>query len=202
MVYGLSSSEDGRIRYVGQTVGPLRRRLSHHLYKAKNERNHRGTWISSVVRRGFGLAMVVLETGAEPHVAEQRWIAKLRGEGNALVNSTDGGLGSLGFRKSDAERERIRAMHLGKPKTAEHRDKISMALLGKPKHPDHVEKSAAAQRGRVGHPISQEIRLKISVANKGRKKPWLAEANKTRVWTPEMRARISAANRAPPHTTK
>lgn len=205
-VYGLSSSEDGKIRYVGQTTEPLSKRLIHHHYDAKKlTRIHKSNWIRSVIERGFKVQIIPLQEEAPLHAAEIEWIAKLRAQGYDLVNTTNGGEGVFGYRKtpeqlaawaakmrgrtsprkgvtlSEETRAKISAAQIGKEIPVETRMKISAALRGRPKSPEHAAKVAAARRGERRGPLSAEIRAKLSAANLGRKH------------TPESRARMSTA---------
>lgn len=100
MVYTLSDPESQEIRYVGVTHNPLSR-LSEHLSKAKGgENNHRACWIRSLLKKGLAPLFQVVETGAGGGWAdrEMQWISDLRGKGCRLVNGTDGGEGTLGYK--------------------------------------------------------------------------------------------------------
>jgi hypothetical protein len=82
--------------------------------------------------------------------------------------------------------------------SSETRAKISAAKKGKPHSTEHRAAIGAALKGRV---FSSEWRAKNSAANKG-KVPW----NKGLSWSPEMKAKLSAAHRghalSPEHRAK
>lgn len=175
-VYGLASSNDDVIRYIGQTSVKLETRRKWHISWTVNERDksRRTAWIKSVLRDGHDLKIITVEQDAELHEAEIRWIAHYRSLGVELVNLTNGGDGGIGV-----------------PKTEAHKAKISAAHKGSKKPWTSIRNSAG--KGKPGHPSTPETNLKISIATTGKPKRGLAERNKQRVWTSEMRAK-SAAN--------
>lgn len=177
-VYGLASSKDGLIRYIGQTSVSIQTRLKWHITWTlrKRDKSRRTAWIASVLRDGFELTITALETNAVKHEAEMRLIAHYKSMGVDLVNGTLGGDQCIGV-----------------PKTAEHRAKIGAAHKGR-KSPWTAERNRQS-KGKPGHPSTPETNAKISAANKGRPKAGLAERNKQREWTDEMRAKIGDANR-------
>lgn len=171
-VYSLSSSEDGVIRYIGQTTGRLDRRLIHHRYDAKKlSKIHKSNWIRSVVNSGHDVVIAPVEENAEFAKAEIRWIAHYRSLGFDLVNTTDGGEGTVGYIRDQAWRDRQSAMMMGR-KSPRKGVKLS---------PETRAKISEVQKGKV---ISEEHRAKISAALKGRKK------------SPEHIAKVVAAHRA------
>jgi DNA-binding transcriptional regulator YiaG len=177
-VYGLASSKDGVIRYIGQTSRPLATRMQWHLTWTKRERDksRRTAWIKSVLRSGHALHIITIETDAVKDEAEMRWITHYRDVGHDLVNGSAGGDNCIGV-----------------PKTAEHRAKIAAALTGR-KSPWTSERNRAT-KGKPGHPSTPETNAKISAAHLGKLKPSTSERNRTIEWTPEMRAKIREANR-------
>ena len=170
-IYGLASSQDGKIRYVGQTMGRIGRRLDGHISDALRykDKGRVKKWIRAVIRRGYEVIVFLIENDVVLHEAEKRWIAFYRRHGASLTNSTDGGEGTLGWH-GNAENKR----------------------------PDLAARNRAA-RGLPGHPISEQSKAKISAANKGRKKPWLADRNREQAGKPghphtiKSRAKISKA---------
>ena len=137
-VYGLASSEDGQIRYIGQTTGPLRRRLLRHISHAKrpSSKTYRDCWIRKVLRAADLIAVVLLDS-AVWNDTERRLIAEYRRNGARLVNATEGGEGCLDcppelrakISKTVTERWKdpaFRAVYsnakAGKPWSAERRD--------------------------------------------------------------------------------
>jgi hypothetical protein len=178
IVYGLASSKDSVIRYVGQTSRDLKTRLQWHMTWTLKERDksRRTAWIKSVLKSGHELLITPLQEGAERHVDEMKWIRRLKDEGIELVNGTLGGDSCIGV-----------------PKTEAHKAKIKAALTGM-RRPWTAERNRQ-RRGLPGHAITPESKVKISLANTGILKPWLAELNSSRVWTDEMRARSGASRK-------
>lgn len=85
-----------------------------------------------------------------------------------------------------AAREKMRLLHLGKPKspeaiekmreakrgkvfTDEHKAKLSAAKLGRKQTPEHIENAARTRRGRKHGPLSEETKQKLSLAAKKRR---------------------------------
>lgn len=188
-VYGLFSTRDGAVRYIGQTVQSLAQRLRQHRCYAKLRRStavHK--WFTREVDDGYEIKMTALANDAVLHVTEIALIAAHRQSGCALLNHTDGGEGTIGWRGNAgnkrpdlAERNRSRKGLPGHPSTPEANAKIAAAHKGKLK-PWVSERNKAAT-GKPGHRHTDESRAKISGANKGH------------VVTPEWRAKISAANK-------
>lgn len=189
-VYGLVSSKDMIVRYIGQTVQPVNRRLSGHLHEARRRKGVGGksrrvwNWIESVLKDKHSVEMLVLVEDAVLHETEKTVIREYRDKGVDLVNATDGGEGTIGFR-----------LHIKRPWTSEMNRKRAGIKTG---------------------PLSEEHKQKVSAGNKGKKKPGLAERNrlqtglpgrkqtdaerlkrseslKGRVITPEWRAKLSVA---------
>lgn len=184
-IYTLASSEDGIVRYIGQTTGRLDKRLIHHHYDAKKlSAIHKSNWIRSVIRSGHTIVISAIEEQAEWGAAERRWIEEFRERGFDLVNTTDGGEGVVGYvrnaewrarrsalmtgrasplkgtKMSDEQRAKISAAQVGRVITPEQRAKISAALKGRKKTPEHIEKVAAANRKPKVEPTAEEIEEK------------------------------------------
>lgn len=169
-VYALKSTRDGETRYVGQTVQKIETRLAQH----RSESIRRCTtpvrkWIAREIAEGFAIEIVTLEAEAQLHVSETAWIAKCRAQGVRLLNLTDGGEGTIGWRGNRGR-----------------------------KRPDLAERNRKS-KGKPGHVSTPETNAKISAAHKGRKAPWLSERNRAmrgkpgHKHTPESRAKIAAA---------
>ena len=93
-IYGLCSSENGTIRYVGKTRNNLKNRLNEHKYDAltKKRKNHKCNWIRKIYREGFELQIVLIEEVNENNWEDREifWISYYREHSNA-VNQLDGG---------------------------------------------------------------------------------------------------------------
>lgn len=99
-IYGLSSSKDNIIRYVGQTKNSLNARLNEHKCDAltRLKKNHKCNWIRKVYNDGYEIQIHLIEIANEFNWQNREiyWISKYREAGN-IVNQLDGGQsGGLG----------------------------------------------------------------------------------------------------------
>ena len=176
VVYGLSSSSDARIRYVGQTITDVYDRLKNHIRHArKYPHRHLSCWIKSVISSGHSIVVEVLVSDAKWNETEISVIAEMRASGANLVNATSGGDGALGVAWTD-----------------ERRKNLSLAMTGKKKSPEHIANVSAAKRGMR---LSDETKKKISAALKGRAPKNLADVQRGNKGLPrpqELRDRIRA----------
>lgn len=115
-IYGLHSTEDGVIRYIGQTTQAIEVRRNLHLAEAARPpgTSHCHRWIRKVLRSGYGIGVKLLEADVLWDVAEKRWIAEYR-ESNPgqLTNISAGGCG-LARPWTEEEKQKMR-----KPKSEE-----------------------------------------------------------------------------------
>jgi predicted DNA-binding protein len=81
----------------------------------------------------------------------------------------------------------------GRTKTYAHRQALVEAF--KTRRSPTLEERAKMSAARSARPNTPAIRAKISAALRGRPKPYMAAENKSRVWTDEMRAKISRARK-------
>lgn len=112
-IYALCEFPSQEPRYVGKTVQPLRLRLAAHLQTARrNARLPVHRWLAKRRKSGLHVCIKWLETvdaGQDWGSAERGWIAKLREEGAALLNLTDGGEGLDGHKFSNEHKAKIAA---------------------------------------------------------------------------------------------
>lgn len=168
---------DGEIRYIGKTVNSLARRLSFHLYEARQkEKNHRCNWIRSILSTGHLPSISLIgEVSGNGSAEEIAWIAYGRAEKWRLTNLTDGGEGTLGYIPSEETRKKTchkgdQHWNYGKHHSVETRLKISESK----KNPS-VElrrKCGEANKGNQynkGRHVSVESRRKMSDAHSGGK---------------------------------
>lgn len=201
-VYGLRSSEDGLLRYVGQTSQTLRQRFNSHMNKAVNGllKGHLSSWINHVLATGHKVEFFEIEANAERNAAEIRWIALHRGQGACLVNMTDGGEGGLGSKRkpmSEESKAKIRAAKVGKKLSAEHRAAIGEAQKNRQFSDEHRARISA---GKLGHTVTENTRRKLSDALRGTKNSAVADRNRTlfagkpgHKHTDEAKAKMSAS---------
>lgn len=213
-VYALFGSDDGHIRYIGQTKRNLKVRLGAHLSVAKRGRTRRDAWIRSVLNRGAQVLIVELRREAVWCATEVALILEYTKLGADLVNGTSGG---DGVRDPSAEvRGKISAARKGQRLSAERRAEISARMKAAGIPAEHRAKmiagvrAAYAARGQeisaalslalTGMTFSQERCANISAAKTGYRhteeaRATMSAAQKRRMQSPEARDAISAATR-------
>ena len=116
-IYGLYSTEDNIIRYIGQTKSNLKQRKNEHKCDAltRNLKNHKCNWIRSVYKNGFEIGIKLIEDTDENNWAEKEiyWIneySKTTKLVNQLSGGNSGGLGGKlqSYLKYDEAKEFIR----------------------------------------------------------------------------------------------
>ena len=131
-IYGLRSSENKIIRYVGRSKNVSKRYSQHLNSRELGKDDRKSRWIKKVLRNGFFVELVVLDY-VEVYAwreAEIHWITFYKNHGFELTNSTAGGAGLTG--PSDELREKLSLRNKGRIKSEEERKKLSIALKGRP----------------------------------------------------------------------
>lgn len=171
-VYGLYSTEDRIVRYVGQTKQELLDRRTQHLAEALRPpgrtRAHR--WIRKVLRTGYDIGIVLLEAECPWDEAEKKWIAEYRkNHPGTMTNFSSGGCGCSG-KRSDATRAKMRG-----PKSAAHTIKLRKHMRWLHTSPDMAKSRSEKQRGNIrgrGEKNAQAVlteRLVIEIKEKLKK---------------------------------
>ena len=81
-------------------------------------------------------------------------------------------MGITGFRHSDATRAKMRAAHLGRPKTAEHAANIARARTGVPRSPETIAKMSVSMKASIARRgFTAEERAKRSARFSGALNP-------------------------------
>ena len=163
-IYVLKHPDTNEIRYVGKTTRMLCQRLGNHIYNAKKTKHNRhlSNWILSILKEGKRPIIELIEE-CDHSVWQERekyWISYYPN----LINATEGGDGSEGFRHSEETIKKLRAVNKGRKHTKEFKEAMSKRLKGKPLSPEHVAKIAASNRGRKA---SDETRKRLSESHKG-----------------------------------
>ena len=104
-IYGLLDPITGELRYIGQTIGKLRRRLSKHICEAKKGgiNYHKNCWIKSILNKNLRPEIYLLEeveTLKELDEAEVWHIQYWRSIGCNLTNLAPGGKSNKGVKHS------------------------------------------------------------------------------------------------------
>lgn len=180
-IYCLNDPRDGRLRYVGKADSPYRR-WQMHLASAKRSKDHRGYWISSLLSQGLKPELEILEEIPMEgwQKIEKEYIQVFRLIGMNLVNATDGGDGTTGWKPSLETRHRMSLVNRGKTLSPEHRMKIGRS---------------GCLNSNFGKPMSLEQRAKIGKTKRLQK---LKPHNFGKKASPELRARLSAAHKKKP----
>jgi hypothetical protein len=170
-IYALTDSRIAdpvrRVRYVGQTIRSLRRRLAIHWQTARaGEQTHRAAWMRRVAAVGGAVEIVHLETVcvADADRVESEQIIAWRGRGCDLTNATDGGGGVRGLRMSTEARKKMSAAASGRKPSLATRVRMSAAIRESHAAPAVRERLRHAQLGRTR---SAGTRAKMSAARRG-----------------------------------
>lgn len=180
LIYALADPRTYRIRYIGQTARSATVRYKDHCRK-QTRNNHRTGWLNQLHSLGFRPIMIIIEECNKFNWAEREtyWIKYYRDTLEYdLVNTTDGGEGTVGWNPSEETKAKIgqankgRRSFLGKNHTEYSKQLISAAnkgqqyRLGK-KHTEETKRKIAEKAiGRTGFkmPYNAEHRHKISRA--------------------------------------
>lgn len=92
-IYGLCSSDDNIIRYVGK-CSDIEYRLKMHYSQRNSSKTHKNNWINYIIKKGCKLKMIVLEEVSEKYWQNREiyWISKFEN----LTNTSSGGKGGSG----------------------------------------------------------------------------------------------------------
>ena len=150
-IYGLYSTEDGIIRYIGQTKSSLKQRKNEHKCDAltRNLKSHKCNWIRRVYKNGFEVEIKLIEETNEQNwaVREIFWINEYS-KTTKLVNQLSGGnCGGIGGKlKNYLEYEEAKEFvknnlsnaKSGKEYRKEYEEKRDIVENYVPKNPHHV----------------------------------------------------------------
>lgn len=180
VIYALKHPDTQEIRYIGKTCRSVEFRLYEHCRDAAQHKSYNApvhSWIRKLAASNMKPETCVLEiVGPESdwRAAERKWIATYRVvAGQKLLNATNGGDGTDGYRHDDDMRE-----------------KLSEIAISKGRKPP----------GNLGRKFSDEARANMATAHVGLSIPQSAEARArrrgpcpARNWSPETRAKIMAS---------
>jgi hypothetical protein len=114
-LYDPTQEEHG---YVGMTTEPIQKKIRRHIQEATEEQHspdsEKNKWIRDLLDKGLKPRCTELEITAYKdalQAAQRRiyWLNKMKEEGKALTNMTDGGLGTPGlhFEHTEETKEKI-----------------------------------------------------------------------------------------------
>lgn len=158
--------------YIGLTSRKLFRRFERHLHNAKNNRNICPKLERAIKKYGKnGLMFDELVRGSTEYCAEME--EKLRPHKDIGWNLWSGGnKGILGFRQSQAVKDKVNAKKYGRPVSPETRAKIATALKGNKCAAGSIrtpEMKTAQSERHTGYRHTDEAKNKIGIASRLRK---------------------------------
>lgn len=153
--------EFGRPRYVGKTMGRLRRRLLRHLEEVTRGtiRNHKTNWIRKMLMNGLEPVIELVDEGTGPgwQESEIRHIELCRKMyGSLITNITAGGDGARGTKHTEETKRKISQIHRGRKMSDETRAKMSKSRKGVPIGPFTAEHRANLSKAHKGYKHTEE----------------------------------------------
>lgn len=158
LIYGLLDPRNREVRYVGKSCSGLRRPNRHRRPCELRTPTYKNRWVLALAGLGLKPEVQILEDVGSPDglcERERWWIAKFREDGARLTNLTDGGEGSLGYKRSEAFKKKMSALLRGNKRA-----------LGFKQTPESKEK---IRLSRVGKKASIETRMKLSLSHSGKR---------------------------------
>lgn len=136
------------------------------------QRVSRSDWWHNIVdKHGYVVEIAYMNLLIEQAKDIEKELIKRYGRADlgcgSLVNMTDGGDGSVGYRHTDTAKEKISNTHKGKKKSDVHKQLMRSAGMG--------------NKGRLGRPHSEETKRKISLAQKGKSRKPFTEDQKRKM---------------------
>jgi hypothetical protein len=128
IVYGLASTRDGKIRYIGQTRRKPEARLTQHIaeaYKANPIHPRLAEWIRAENKARFFVGVRVLDERGVWNETEPKLIAEYRARGENLLNKSKGGDAPADMDRANALR--VKTTELRRYRRVETRDRIQTA---------------------------------------------------------------------------
>lgn len=161
-IYTLSHPISEEVRYVGKTCN-LKERYQQHCNRSK--RTYTWNWIKGLKSQGLLPKMEVLEETNEKEwkESERFWIETLKFYGLRLTNHVAGGYGWDSL--SPESRARMSNAHRGMKRSQEACLNIRMGRLRY-----YREGGVSWHKGKTLPPMSMEARMKIGLANLGKKR--------------------------------
>lgn len=175
-IYLLINTETAKV-YVGQTIGSARGRWLRHVSEALNPQRKGCRYLSRAIRKHGSLAFILVtlercQSIDQLNEREAWWIERLRSMAPNGYNLRAGGLNGCRSVLSRLFVSGRRNHRFGKTNSAETRAKISANRKPPVLTPELSAKLSAASRRRKSYAISEETKLKMSLAAKGKPKPW------------------------------
>lgn len=110
-IYGLFDPETGELRYIGQTIHSLEKRLSVHMADSKKGKSYRKNWIKSLQDKGLKPIIQIIDSTSDINnlsKLEIYYISYFKNIGCRLTNLTNGGEGVPGRKLNEEQLNRFR----------------------------------------------------------------------------------------------
>lgn len=173
-VYGLYDPRTDELRYVGQTIKSLEKRLSIHIYQCKNIKNHKCNWIKSLLELNLSpviKGIEVVNSASKDHlnrslIDREVIIISENTSTHNLTNLTNGGEGCFGYKHTEEDKQKISKLLKGRKYSEETKKKIGEKSKGRYHTELTKQKISNSLKGDknsfYGKKHSEETRKKIS----------------------------------------
>lgn len=199
IIYMLVDPVSEDVKYIGKTKRTLSERLNAHMYELKYN-TKKVNWVKSMKTKGLVPSIIELDVvdDNEANFWEIHYISLFKSWNIPLLNATPGGDGlPIGYKHSEETKQKIGLASAksapGRRASDEARSNMSKAHKGK-KHSDafkaHISNCNKLRKLNGGYkPLSEEQKLKLSIALKGRK-----THNKGKAMSEEQKLKLAIAN--------
>lgn len=165
-IYRITCIVNNKI-YIGSAVNLYQRWNRHmsELRRGKHKNNHLQNAWNKYGEENFSIEVLEFCGKDELMTKEQDWIDQLRPHDRTIgFNKTiDTRAPMRGFQVTDETREKLRRVHLGKPKSPEAIRKVSIARTGKKLPPEHCANISKAKKGTI---VTDETREKLRASSR------------------------------------
>jgi len=176
IVYQHVRKDNGQVFYIG--IGKKENRSKEKFGRSKH-------WHSVVKKYGYKIQITHKDICWEEACKIEQYLISFYGRKDLkkgeLVNKTDGGEGAINLIVSEEIRQRYRKERKGIPRPYKNEEQRKAAQeraslmfkgkkLDKPRSEEYKLKLSLATKGKKMPPVTQETRLKLSVAGKGKKR--------------------------------
>jgi len=198
IIYKATNKVNGKI-YIGKTIHNLSARLHRHL---------RADFPFSKALKKYGMESFDIEVidHSDNHddlaEKEKYWIKHYGSKGKNGYNLTDGGDGIPGWNHSEETRKKMSDARIGTRVSEEVKKILSNAHKGVPLSEQHRNSIGLAH---LGYKHSEESKIRMSISQRGLKKPMSEEtkkkigiANQGKVRSDEAKCKYSLAKRGVP----
>ncbi len=130
IVYGLYSTRDNTIRYVGQTTQSMWARFSEHLREAaENVSNGKAQWMRKELNSGYQINYVIMLEDCRRSVAERRMLDVYELSGHHLTN-THGTERHMDAQRKGIDRAKTEGKYKGRPASIDPTPIYELRALG------------------------------------------------------------------------